>query len=421
MKPFLRLLQVSKRLHSKKTLGVLLYLVISGMVSCTHERAVNMEDIDIDTDGDGILDSAEISMGTDKNDPCDPVQNADYTEFDALNVVWSVSDCDNDGVSNADEIANASNPYFDESNLNDLDFAVPEFLPKLSEIRLFQGNLSELELNNAVYEYEMSTPLFTDYSYKLRSVALPRGEQMIYNGEGLFIFPDNTVLAKTFYYLNDERNPSLGRQIIETRILIKKEGIWTAGNYVWNTEQTEAYLDSDAHIVPLNYIDSQGSTRELNYKVPASQLCVLCHDNNGNTLPIGPKARALNFHYKGKNQLQDFIDRGLLQGAPAVSQITVLPDWSDEAVALEDRARAYLDVNCAHCHQPGGSYNLSYGDDFEFRYETPLEDSNIFETRVAILGRMTTRIPGYFMPLIGTTVVHDEGVQLIETYVNSLD
>ena len=159
----------------------------------------------------------------------------------------------------------------------------------------------------------------------------------------------------------------------------------------------------------------------LDYRVPAKQLCVQCHDNNGSAAPIGPKARAMNFEYKGKNQLQQFIDLELLQNAPAISEIPVLPDWSDTGLDLDERARAYLDVNCAHCHQPGGSYNLSFGNDFEFRYETAFEDTNIFETRVAIGGRMTTQISGYFMPLIGTTVLHEEGVELIEAYIESLE
>ena len=397
------------------------YTMLIVLSSCADDSVINVSDIDIDTDGDGILDSEEILNGTDKNNPCDPVQNADYSSFDALNVVWAASDCDNDGINNSDEFANATNPYFDEGTLNDLDFAVSEFLPRLSELRLFKGAMSDLELNNAVHEYEMSTPLFTDYSYKLRSVALPKGEQMTYDGEGLLLFPDNTVLAKTFYYMNDERNPDLGKRIIETRILIKKDGVWSVGNYFWNSEQTDAFLDEDAHIVPLDYVDGQGTNRSLNYKVPAKQLCVQCHDNNGNTLPIGPKTRALNFTYKGNNQIQDFIDLQLLQGAPAVSEIKALPDWTDSSLSLEERARAYLDVNCAHCHQPGGSYNLGYGDSFDFRYETSFEESNIFETRVAIQGRMTTQIPGYFMPLIGTTITHEEGVELIDTYINSLE
>ena len=115
------------------------------------------------------------------------------------------------------------------------------------------------------------------------------------------------------------------------------------------------------------------------------------------------------------------MDNELLTGAPDVSQIAVLPDWSDDSIVLEERARAYLDVNCAHCHQPGGSYNLNFGDMFEFRFETSFENSNIYDSRVEIQNRINTQIPSYFMPLIGATVIHTEGVELINAYIDSLE
>ncbi len=401
-------------------LGIILSFLLIGIYSCTHDRSVNSDDFDIDTDGDGIMDKQEISIGTDKDNPCDPVQNSGYTSYDSLNILWSVADCDNDGINNSDELSNATNPYFNESLYNPI-YAIPEFLPTLSELQLFEGNLSDLKLNTTVQEYSVSTPLFIDYSYKLRSVAIPNGEQMEYNGEGLLLFPDNTILAETIYYFNDERDPDLGKKIIETRMLIKKNGQWNSGNYLWNDEQTEAFLDEDANMVQIDWIDDQGNDRMINYRVLPKTLCLQCHSKNGSTTPIGPKPRALNFIYKGNNQIQYFVDNGLLTGTPDVSQIAVLPDWTDTSLLLEDRARAYLDVNCAHCHQPGGSYNINYGDSFEFRFETSFEDSNIYEARVAIQDRMNTQIPSYFMPLLGTTVIHAEGVALIDAYIESLE
>jgi len=470
---------------SKGTLILLVSLLVIGFYSCTTDRSVDSADFEKDTDGDGIMDNQEVLNGTNKNNPCDPVQNSGYTSYDALNILWSGADCDNDGINNSHELSNATNPYLNESldadgdgienaleiqNGTDKDnpcdpaqsaaytafnasnsiwstadcdadgitngdeianntnpylgsniYSIPEFLPKLSELQLFEGPLADLKLNDTVHEYNVSTPLFTDCAYIFRSIALPNGGQMVYNGQDLLLFPDNTILAKTLYYPNDERNYALGKKVIETQVLIKKNGVWNVGNYFWNDEQTEAYLDEGAHVVQIDWIDNLGNDRTVNYKVSPKILCFQCHNNNGSTRPIGPKSRALNFVHNGKNQIQYFIDIELLTGAPDVSQIAVLPDWSDNSLLLEDRARAYLDVNCAHCHQPGGSYNTNYGDSFEFRFETAFEDSNISEVKVAIRDRMATQISSYFMPLIGTTVIHKEGVELINEYIDSLE
>lgn len=393
-------------------------IVLVGLHSCATDRSDDFEDYDIDTDGDGIFDSQEISDGTDKNNPCDPAHDLGYASYNPLNLLWLAGDCDSDGLINADELSSDSNPYGDPIVR---ELAVPEFLPKLSELNLFKGNISDFEYNDNVYEYSMITPLFTDYAYKLRVVTIPDGKQITYTGDGLLDFPDNTIMAKTFYYLNDERDASLGKKIIETRVLIKKNGEWLVRNYFWNEDQTDALLDDNVHALQVDWIDALGAAKSVNYVVPPNNMCVLCHIKGGEILPIGPKARVLNFNHEGQNILQFLKDNELLVGAPDVSQIPVLPDWSDDTIALEDRARAYLDVNCAHCHQTGGSYNESFGDNFQFTYETPFDESNIYAERTQIRDRMGTQIPGYFMPLIGTSLKHDEGIELINAYLDLLD
>ncbi|AEM71348.1 hypothetical protein Murru_2310 [Allomuricauda ruestringensis DSM 13258] len=370
----------------------------------------------IDTDGDGIKDEREVLDGTNLNDPCDPIHSDGYTGYDSDNEIWVNSDCDDDGINNGDELSQATDPYLDNRV-----YAVPEFLSTLSGLQIFQGPLSNLEPVETSYEYNLSTTVFTDYSYQLRTISVPKSKQMVYNGSGLLQFPDNTVLSMTFFYPNDERNPSLGKKIIETRVLIKTNGIWSAGNYIWNNAQTEAYLDEGTHTVPVAWVDKQGNNRTVNYKVPPTNLCIQCHGNNSVLRPIGIKTRALNFEHNGINQIAYFVGEGLLYGAPDISQIEVLPDWTDTSIFLEDRARAYLDVNCAHCHQPGGSYTVNYGGEFDFSYETSFQNSKINDVKTAIITRMNTQIPGYFMPLLGTTVIHTEGVELIEAYIDTLD
>ena len=366
----------------------------------------------MDTDGDGITDLEELENETDETDPCDPLQDPGYDGYDPANEIWQSADCDQDGTLNGDELMLESDPYEDQRV-----FAVPEFLPTLSELKLFEGELSNLELNSTVFEYSLSTPLFTDYSYKLRTIALPKDTQMAYNGEGLLTFPDNTILSKTFYYFIDERNPSLGRKIIETRILIKKNGAWTVGNYIWNAGQTEAFLDPNSQTVQVSWIDNNGVTNNVDYVVPSITNCFQCHNNNGNTRPIGPKARALNFSINGQNQLSYFAEAGILVNLPAISEVVALPDWEDSFYSLEERSRAYLDVNCAHCHQPGGSYPFGSVD---FRYELSLQDSGISGSKEVIRTRINSDIVNFRMPFIGTTIKHVEGVDMLNQYIDSL-
>ncbi|GLU44887.1 hypothetical protein [Allomuricauda sp. NBRC 101325] len=370
----------------------------------------------VDTDGDGVKDEREVLNGTDPNDPCDPVHETGYNGYDSENEIWVNGDCDGDGVLNGAELLSATDPYFD-----DRVYAVPEFLPTLSELQIFSGTLSNLELVSTSHEYNLSNTVFADYSSQFRSISLPRGEHMTYLGSGLPDFPDNTMLTMTFYYWNDERNPALGKKIIETRVMIKQNGVWNANNYVWNDGQTEAYLDEGAHTLGVNWVDNQGSNRTIEYSIPPKVLCVQCHGNNNVFQPIGPKMRSLNNIYGGVNQIEYLTEHGLLTGAPSTSQITAVPDWKDTSKYLQDRARAYLDINCAHCHQPGGAYNVNYGGQFDFTYETSFEDSKINDVKTAIISRMNSQIPGYFMPLLGTTVFHTEGIELIEAYIDTLN
>ncbi|WP_324028156.1 Ig-like domain-containing protein [Maribacter sp. BPC-D8] len=62
---------------------------------------------DIDTDGDGVQDDVD----SDALDPCDPIQAAGYTGYDATNAIWAAADCDGDGVLNSTEVTNGTDPY----------------------------------------------------------------------------------------------------------------------------------------------------------------------------------------------------------------------------------------------------------------------------------------------------------------------
>lgn len=298
---------------------------------------------------------------------------------------------------------------------------IPEFLPNLSELNLFIGDLNNLNPSPYAFEYKLNTSLYTDYALKQRLLVLPYGETMSYNGDGLPNYPDNTLIAKTFYYNLDNNNESAGKTIIETRILIKIEGEWQTGNYIWNDSQTDAVLDENGYTIPISWIDNQGITNNIDYEIPSNQDCFTCHQSYGQITPIGPKLRSMNFNINGINQLQSLINNNMLSGLTSPQEVGLLPNWEDNTLSDETRVRAYFDMNCAHCHTDGGFHNENYYDAMDLKFETSFEDSNIYDKRYSILSRMLTNIEGYSMPYIGTTQPHQEALDLIIPYLESLE
>jgi len=295
------------------------------------------------------------------------------------------------------------------------------FRPNLSQMRLFRGTLSNLTPSPYAFEYNLNTPLYTDYALKQRLIALPLGTSMTANGDGLPDFPDNTVIAKTFYYNVDDRNLTLGKNLIETRVMIKMNGNWEFGNYIWNEDQTDAVLDTTGATTPITWIDIEGTSHNVNYEIPTAEDCFTCHQSYNVSTVIGPKLRSMSIDINGVNQLQNMINKGILTNVADVSSIRALPNWEDTSLTDETRVRAYLDMNCAHCHSFGGFHTFNYYDALNLTYETSFDDSHIYNMRHSILSRIQTSIEDYSMPYIGVTSPHQEALDLIVPYLESLE
>lgn len=291
---------------------------------------------------------------------------------------------------------------------------------RLSAFKLFKGDPKLLVQGQGVEIQELSSALFTDYAHKQRLLKLPPGKKMIIKGNGLPEYPEGTLLAKTFYYEKNEKQPGSGRQIIETRILLLKNGKWNAGTYQWNTAQSEAFYIPDTANIPVNWTDQQSRSRKVSYHIPGAQECISCHQLSGQIVPIGPKAMNLNrmVSRNGKdiNQLVYLQNQGWLQMDLPVSKVAKLPAYENPQESLEHRARAYLEINCAHCHQPGG---LASRQSVMFGYQVPFPNSGIDFNKENITGRMATK-GEYHMPKLGTTIIHEEGFQLIRDYLKSI-
>ncbi|WP_157682112.1 SO2930 family diheme c-type cytochrome [Mucilaginibacter mallensis] len=315
-----------------------------------------------------------------------------------------------------------------------------QFKDKLSEYGFFKNKLNALDPNEGVLPYELNTPLFTDYAVKNRFIVLPKGTAMKYISEGVPDFPDSTIIIKNFAYINVEHK----KVMIETRLLVKnpKDKTWKVMDYLWNKEQTDAVKYIIGAKIPITLLDNDNNKIATLYQVPNTNDCKRCHANNDVLTPIGPKVRNLNLTVAGQNvnQLLQWAKKGILCGLPEISKVKQLPNWADSKhFSLEQRARAYLDVNCAHCHTKGGdAYNTGLFLEYQ---QTDPNHLGIKKSPVSAGGgagglnydivpgdaahsilvyRMNSVEPGTVMPELARTVIHKEGVKLIREWINKL-
>jgi uncharacterized repeat protein (TIGR03806 family) len=344
--------------------------------------------------------------------------------------------------------------------------ADPALLSDWGQLRVEGGRLV---LSGGVTPYTLNTALFSDYAQKLRTVWLPEGaEPAAHDPEDVFAFPVGTVITKTFYYPRagsdftwvaaepdltsgfDGQGLDLGDvRLIETRILVRRAQGWAALPYVWDDDQSEARLARTGGFVELTLIAAGGRGRDFAYMVPNVNQCASCHATDlaaGAIRPIGPKARHLNLEWdalEGANQLDLWRERGLLDPEPPAHAEARAARWTGEAIpigpALDDTARAYLDINCAHCHAPSGpaassGLNLGASDPLgpsfgvckppiaagrgtgghRFSIVPGEPDASIF------VHRMDSTRPDVMMPELGRATIHSEGVALVAAWIGAM-
>ena len=311
----------------------------------------------------------------------------------------------------------------------------------LSEYNLFDGPMADQNPVYGVLPYEPITPLFSDYAEKRRFIWMPDGSQANYVSDAdLIDMPVGTILVKTFSY--DNVQPSGGELLLETRIMIKKQDEWVFADYIWNEAQDEADFSLDGGFKEVTWLQS-GEQRSINYRIPSQSECFTCHKSVATNIPIGVRAQNLNSNYDfadgTQNQLQKWVDFGYLSDN-LPSSINTIVDYSDTSQPLDLRVRSYLDINCASCHREGGHCDyrplrLAFAESGDPNNigicvdpDTPVigfEDAKVVDPGVidnSILHfRISTVAEEYRMPLIGRKLQHEEGVALIEEWINSLD
>ncbi len=352
-----------------------------------------------------------------------------------LTALWACSDDDDNYVDVPEEI------------VPNVDLTLVPFM-KLSDYQFFKDDLKDQQPLPSVLPYKPASSLFTDYALKKRFVWMPKNTKAIYNGDGKVLeLPVGAVLIKTFYYNNVQ--PSNTTKIIETRLMIRVreaatvEGVYDSGwkfyNYVWNEEQTEAYLDMNGSDKVISWMQ-EGVLKSNNYRIPSENECLVCHKLNASPIPIGIKPQNLNtafaFPEGTKNQLTKWIESGYLENTLPANIVSTV-DYNDLSQPLSLRVRSYVDINCAHCHQEGS--HCSYRPiRLDFTQSAQAVNMGICVTadqnveglstiiapgnvnRSLMHFRMNTTEANYKMPLIGRNMIHTEAVQLMTDWINSL-
>jgi uncharacterized repeat protein (TIGR03806 family) len=283
--------------------------------------------------------------------------------------------------------------------------------PKLSEFRFFNGDAP----NARVMAYRLTTPLFSDYADKDRYVFVPTGQSASFDAAGKIQFPVGSAIVKTF---------SHGTTKIETRVLIHRSSGWVALPYVWQGD--DAVLKRAGARMDVAF---RGTP--VSYAVPNVNQCKECHQSGDSLVPIGPKASNIT-----TDQLDRWRAAGLLTGR---ARVTPMPRWDDVKAPLDARARAYLDVNCAHCHYPKGAASnsglvLTWGTTNPVALgigKTPVaagRGSGGLSYAIApgdpahsfMLYRLKSTEPGIAMPELGRSMTHEEGLKLLTAWIAAM-
>ena len=323
---------------------------------------------------------------------------------------------------------------------------------KLSATGLFEST-TEHKVASGFLPYEVNLPVYWDGAKAERFMAIPEEEIIIQSlpaglhendeaairstaGLDRWRVPTQSVLMQTLS-LDDRR--------VETQVSIKDGGEWRYLSYRWNEKQTDADLVSEHG----EEVELELSGGKQNWRFPARSECLTCHTQRG-MFVLGLTFAQLNRdndydNHGGEtmNQLdamRDLYSYVNNRKIPEPETLPVMPQPSDESVSLEDRARAYLHVNCAHCHRETG---LGGRASFELLNWLANERTGLINgrplvglpgiqanearlvapgdpDRSEIFRRMTSVTVGK-MPLLGNhNTIDKSGVELIRRWIESI-
>ena len=312
------------------------------------------------------------------------------------------------------------------------------FPRKLSDSGLFTSAAKHVPASGVI-PYSITAEPWADHAVAERLVAIP-GDLIIKTGApgAPWTFPTDSVLVKTLSIDLEHGNPA-SRRRVETQILHFDGQEWQPYTYEWNAEQTDAaLLDAAGAERTFDIVDASapGRKRRQTWRFSGRAECQRCH-NKWSGPPLAFNLPQLDTgRGDGQSQLDELARIGLIEKPKTADNRPALVNPHDASANLSDRARAYLHVNCAHCHRlHAGSAVLS-----KMPFDTSLEKTdmvgvrptqgtfNIHAAQVIAPGdpfrsvlyyRMST-LGGGRMPHIGSTEIDREGIELIYQWIRQI-
>ena len=322
----------------------------------------------------------------------------------------------------------------------------PQFLSQTGAF----SNLADLTVNQGCIPYEMNVPFWSDNAAKSRWMCIPNDgfydtpdEQIAFSEFNEWEFPVGSVFIKHFELQLDHSDPNSFRRL-ETRFIVHAEDGYYGVTYRWDDFSNDAELLTTSEELMLDVTTALG-THQQNWYFPSRNDCVQCHSSiSGGAL--GPNTRQLNrtefYPQTGRtsNQLETLDHLNIFN--PGISNIQSLINntltsapTDDTSASLTDRARSYLDSNCAYCHRPSGVRA-----NFDARLSTPLALQEIIDGEliegggtpgeaVVVPGSITQSIlfhransvgEGFTMPPLAKDLIDEVGMDLLREWILAL-
>ncbi|HEY6598767.1 MAG TPA: hypothetical protein VIZ30_05625, partial [Pseudomonadales bacterium] len=374
-----------------------------------------------------------------------------YADY-ASGTVWSLTyDCANPPT-NA-ELATGQNPTsFGEDNDGEV-YVVSQnggilqmtesggggsVATRLSQTGLFT-NLAALTPASGLIEYDINLPFWSDGAEKRRWVAVPANATVTFSATGAWTFPVGTVIVKHFEMEMADGDPNSARRL-ETRVLTREASGWLGFTYRWNAAETDADLLASRETELLTINTAGGGTRTQLYEYPSRTDCLQCHTEAAGFV-LGLSTRQLNrdFDYGAvtDNQLRTLSHINYFgTDITPTSQYGAYPALDNENFSIALRARAYLAVNCAQCHRPGGPTPVN----LDLRFDTSdtamnaidvspqAGDLGIAGARIIARGSRTNsvlwqrmqRLDGTRMPPLSSHHVDQAGLTVVGAWIDGL-